>query len=308
MYISKPVDLEKKNNDSVGNKSPRQLDFTMSPATQGNTEYSYAVGSSATAKSKEVQGRIVICGKETITASASAFPLKARADGSKLTKETGVDTYSTWFEITPGAESHQGCGVGMSYRLLKEAKPDSELSDSSAALALTGDKLILTIAKLTDTPVKVYLEATTLGGQVAYKTIEVSKSQDPCSYTVTPLTNPTIVLPYKLGTDVNPIELFKTKGNMVFASDPVDAVTCPLDKLSVYQSDKGATLKGTKDVTHDSLKFTMEEENKGKNFYYFKIGGTGGQSPLATGRLVICGKETITVAKAKLEAKLTQDG
>lgn len=123
----------------------------------------------------------------------------------KITK----DEFKSWFTLNnSGADTGSECKV---------VKYDLMTGNDQAAVAVSGDPMIsftddvvsVVVDQVQLTSKSYYMRATTNGGVIAFKEIQVKQVADPCIYTVTP-DKKQIIEPYVEGKSINVADIMKS--------------------------------------------------------------------------------------------------
>jgi hypothetical protein len=164
--------------------------------------------------------------------------------------------------------------------------------------------LELTVARATGPVQTFYLAATTKGGLVARKKFTFAEVGCDFKATPTPNAGDVIVVPYEKDATINLGEKLKT----LFSFTSSDEAACPANKLFLYEAQDGAVVSydGTLAKT-----ITMADDTKGKTDYYFRVGNmvrSGQSAAVDKASVIICGKETLSLASAGPEVLKIKEG
>ena len=140
---------------------------------------------------------------------------------------------------------------------------------------------------------KIYLQATTLGGQIARKEIDLSITPFKCRFFVNP-SRAFIVVPYVEDNDIDVYDTINTS----IAMETIDEEKCPLDQMIIYKKSNDYPVYPFKIHTTDDMTLPMNAGTQGNYDFYFAIGSSKNlhKSPLSEAFITICGRERLTLS------------
>lgn len=282
--------------------------LTLDDAKKGANEYLFSIGSTKNAdKSALATGIIFVCGLETVTATGDAQDFAVDKAGDALKTVTKAD-YTAWFSFDKGDKGNADCGI-KSYGLEVEDGGSYRALNTDEQLVVkinadSADQLELTVARATGPVQTFYLAATTKGGLVARKKFTFAEKGCDFEATPTPDAGDVIVVPYEKDATIDLGEKLKT----LFSFTSSDETACPANKLFLYEAEAGAVVSydGTLAKT-----ITMADATKGKTDYYFRVGNmarSGQSAAVAKASVIICGKETLSLASSGPEVLKIKEG